>query len=244
MPDRLLDRQARLLEHLTSGTAIFGADRGTLTGCTAQGIHGGLLHLEARFSHEKRMEKIEWVLTGTFGLLGRNRALVVSDFVEACPPLSISWLENARQFHDFLSARWLSEKPDPPHLPDVAAYELAYATVRAGQRPGMEAMESASDVSGAIRRHPSVVLLRCAYDMRPILEGRAGAAAPARRDTWLAVALPPGSDEPLVSELSGELFALLEMLDHFTDPAVFQDTAGVAKLVAELTARALLEVRQ
>src|ERR1019366_414657 len=158
MPDRLLNRQVKLLEHLTSGDTIFDADPGVSTDPARLGIHGGLLHLEARFSHEKRMEKIEWVLTTTIDLLGSNRALIIRDFVEACPPVSISWLENARQFHDFLCARWQRESPEPPYLPDVASYELGYATVRAGQ--SREAALEAS--AGAIRRHPNAVLLRCA----------------------------------------------------------------------------------
>jgi hypothetical protein len=244
MPERLLDRQVRLLDHLTSGTAIFGADRGALTDRTPHGIHGGLLHLEARFSYEKRMEKIEWVLTGTLDLLGSNRAPMVRDFVEACPPVSISWLENARQFYDFLSARWRNEAPEPPYLPDVASYEMTYATVRAGEFRETVAFESTLAASpGAIRRHPSVVLLRCGYDIRPILEGRTENASATRRDTLLAVAMLPGTDEPLVSELSCDLFEFLEMLDQFTDPAIFQDSPGVEKLLADVAAHGLIEVR-
>jgi hypothetical protein len=245
MPDRLLDRQVRLLEHLTSGAAIFGADRGASTDRALRSIHDGLLHLEARFSHEKRMQKIEWVLTGTLGLLGGDRALIIRDFVEACPPASISWLENARQFHDFLLARWLREAPEPPYLPDIASYELAYATVRAGESRDAAALEGALQApSGAIRRHPGVVLLRCAYDIRPILEGRADEAGPAPRETRLAIAMLPGTDDPLVSELSSDLFELLEMLDQFADPAIFEDTPGLDKLIADLATRGLVEVRR
>jgi hypothetical protein len=244
MPDRLLDRQVRLLEHLTSGAAIFGADRGASTDRTLRGIDDGLLHLEARLSHEKRMQKIEWVLTTTLDLLGSNRAAIIRDFVEACPPASISWLENARQFHDFLVARWLREAPEPAYLSDIASYELAYATVRAGESGDVAASQDALEApSGAIRRHPGVVLLRCAYDIRPILEGRAGEAGPAPRETRLAVAMSPGTDDPLVSELSSDLFELLEMLDRFADRAMFEDAPGLDELIADLAARGLVEVR-
>jgi hypothetical protein len=245
MPDRLLDRQVRLLEHLTGGAGIFGADRNASTGRAPLGIHGGLLHLEARLSHEKRMQKIEWVLTRTLDLLGSNRAPIIRDFVEACPPASISWLENARQFHDFLAARWLSEKPEPPFLPDVASYELAYATVRAGESDKATGLGCAAEAPpGAIRRHPGAVLLRCAYDIRPILEGRASEGGPPRRETRLALAMLPRTDEPLVSELSSDLFELLEMLDQFADPAIFQDTPRLDKLIADLAAHGLVEVRR
>jgi hypothetical protein len=244
MPDQLLDRQVRLLEHLTSGDAIFGADRGASAGCATLGIHGGLLHLEARLSHEKRMQKIEWVLTRTLDLLGGNRTLIIGDFVEACPPVSIGWLANARQFHDFLRARWLREAPEPPYLPDVASYELAYATVRSGESRDPASAGALEAPPGALRRHPNAVLLRCTYDIRPLLEARAGAADPARRETLLAVAMMPGTDEPNVCELPPGLFELLEMLDEFADPAIFADAPGLDKLIADLATRGLVEVRQ
>jgi len=187
------------------------------------------------------MEKIGWVLTTTFDLLGGNRALIIREFVEACPPQGISWLENARQFHEFLSARWQHETPEPPYLPDVAAYELAYATVRAGQSHQTAALDAQA---GAVRRRPDAVLLRCAYDIRPILEGRAGGTGPDRRETLIAVAMLPGTDEPLVSELSADLFAFLEMLDQFADPAIFEDVPELDSLIADLLARGLIEVRR
>jgi hypothetical protein len=241
MPERLLNRQVRLLDHLTSGDAIFRADRKASADPARLGIDCNLLHLEARFSHEKRMEKIGWVLATTFDLLGGNRSLIIRDFVEACPPVGISWLENARQFHEFLYARWQREIPEPPYLPDVASYELAYATVRAGQSHQIAALDAPA---GAVRRHPNAVLLRCAYDIRPIVEGSAADAAPDRRETLIAVARLPCTDEPFVSELSSDLFAFLEMLDEFADPAIFEDAPGLATLIADLAARGLLEVRR
>jgi hypothetical protein len=240
MADRLLERQARLVEHLTSSANIFGARRGISNDPALHGLDLALLHLEARFSHEKRMQKIEWVLTRTLALLGRKRDGMVRDFAEACPPTSISWLENARQLHDFLKARWRCEAPVPTHLPDIAAYEIAYATVRAGERRSPNRMEEPP--SGALRRHPGAVLLRCAHDIRPLLGGRVGDIAPARRETTLAVTMPPGTDEPQVSELSRDLFELVEMLDHFVDPAIFQDTPHIEMLIQNLAAAGLVEV--
>jgi hypothetical protein len=242
MPDRLLDRQVELLEHLTSAAAIFGAGRGASMERAPQGIDAGLLHLEARFSHEKRMQKIEWVLTRTLDLLGSATAGIIRDFVEACPPSGISRLENARQFHGFLSARWLVEAPEPPYLPDVAACELAYASVRDGEKQAFEAKEHTT--LGGIRRHPSVILLRCSYDVRSTLEGRAGEAPVAERDTPLAVSTPNGAEHPIVSELSPELFDLLEMFDDFVDLDAFSNLPEVSELIADLTRRGLLEVRQ
>jgi hypothetical protein len=244
MPTRLLDRQVRLLEHLTSGAGIFDAVGSGSTDPALQGIHGGLLHLEARFSHEKRMQKIEWVLTRTFDLLGNQRTPIIRDFVDTCPPSGISWLENARQFHDFLAARWLGEAPEPPYLPDVASYETAYATVRAGESGERHDRAASKARPGAIRRHPNVVLLRCAYDIQPILEGCAGEAGLDRRETLLAVAMLPGTDEPFASELSSDLFELLELLDEYADPSIFQDTPGLDQLITDLAAHGLVEVRK
>jgi hypothetical protein len=242
MADRLLDRQFRLLEHLTSGAVIFGTDRGALIECAPEGIHGGVLHLEARFSHEKRMAKIEGVLPSTLDLLGVFKAAIVRDFAEACPPVSISRLDNARQFHGFLSARWLKEAPEPPYLPDIAKYELAYAAIRS-EKPKLATIENTSGARpGAIRRHPDVMLLRCTYDIRSIIEGRVGEATPVQRDTCLALVLLPGARTPLVSNLSGGLFSLLEMLDQFLDPAIFEDTPDLDELIADLAERRLVEI--
>jgi hypothetical protein len=54
----------------------------------------------------------------------------------------------------------------------------------------------------------------------------------------------PGTDEPLASELSSDLFTLLEMLDEFVEPAIFEDSLGLDKLIADLAARGLVEVRR
>ena len=72
MAKRLLDRQAKLLAYLTSGEAIFGDKSGVPIDPALQGIDRALLHVEARFSHEKRMEKIAAVFPKTFALLGRT----------------------------------------------------------------------------------------------------------------------------------------------------------------------------
>jgi hypothetical protein len=245
MPDRLLDRQVRLLEHLTGAAAIFGADRGALLGGSLEGIDRGSLHLEARFSHEKRMAKIESVLSRTLDLLGSKRAQTIRDFVEACPPAGINRLENARQFHDFLSAHWVREAPDPAYLPDVASFELTYAAVRAGD--GGAAAETGGVLDaphGAIRRQRNVVVLRCAYDIRPIIEGSLDEAPPARDETCFAVIKQPGAEEPLVSELSCDICGLLEMLDDFVDLDALAEQPEVSELIAGLGARGLLEVRQ
>jgi hypothetical protein len=239
MIERLLDRQTRLLKYLTSGAAIFETETDASKICINFGMNGRLLHLEARFSHEKRMAKIGWALSRTLDLLGAARNRIIRDFAEANPPVSIGRLENARQFCGFLSARWAG---DPPYLPDVAAFELAYAEVHAGE--GRGGVISAADTPlGAIRRHPRVVLLRTNYDIRSIVEDQLVAAPPAPRDTRLAITVLPGSADPVVFQLPENIFVLLEGLDRFTDPGLIQDESGIGKLIADLVVRGLIETR-
>ena len=245
MAKRLLDRQISLLDYLTSGAAIFGDKRRAALDPELQGLDVGLLRLEARFSYEKRMEKIVGVFPHTFELLGHDQAAIVREFVRTCPPVDIGHLTNARQFHDFLSARWRRRRPKPPYLPDVAACELACATVGAAVDADLrETADGRKGVPpGAIRRKQGVVLLRCRYDVRPIFEGGSARAVPEKRDTALAVAIMPGAARPQVFELPAAIYDLLAALDDWSDPAALHATPGSAELVRELARHGLLEVR-
>src|SRR5436190_12033867 len=168
MPKRLLERQVSLLDYLTGGAAIFDK-RDTPLDPALQDIDPALLRLEARFSHEKRMEKIAAVFPRTFELLGAGREQLIREFVEAYPPVDISRLKNARAFHAFLFRRWHDEPPTPPYLPDVAACELACARVH-GAQESVPQTDSGAPTAGCIRRHPNVLLLRTGYDVRPMFE--------------------------------------------------------------------------
>ena len=81
MAKRLFDRQANLLNYLTSAEAIFreGYDEPSCPGL--EGIDRALLHLEARFSHDKRMAKIEAVFPRTFEIVGAGRERIIHEFV-------------------------------------------------------------------------------------------------------------------------------------------------------------------
>jgi penicillin-insensitive murein endopeptidase len=185
---RLLDRQARLLDYLTSSSTIFGGDADAPLDQALHGIDLRLLRLEARFSHEKRMEKIIAVFPNTFRLLGPDRATIVREFVNAFPPADSARMENARQFYDFLCDHWRNAPPEPPYLNDVAACEFACAGVRGGLAPARpEPAGGKPPRPSSIRRNPNSVLLRCGHDVRTIFEdGGEGGAAPTRRDTLLA----------------------------------------------------------
>ena len=158
--------------------------------------------------------------------LGAGREPLVREFVDTCPPVDIGRLENARQFHDFLFARRHRGAPMPPYLPDVAACELACATARVANESRPPAADEGAPAGrlGCIRRHPAVVLVRNAYDIRPIFEHGSTAAAPSRRDTPLAITVSPDLGEPVILELMPAVFDLLAALDAWTDPAAFDET--------------------
>jgi len=246
MAKRLLDRQVSLVEYMSSGAAIFGDRRETSLAPALRGTDRGLLDLEARFSYSKRIEKITAVLPRTFGLLGSNEAATVRAFVEACPPVTISRLENARQFHRFLSSRGMREAPDPPYLCDVAACELACAEIDAdGEDRDLHPAEREPRAPrSGIRRCPAVILRRCAYDVRPIFEAGLEQAVPMKRETPLVIALPPGANGPQVFEVMPAVFDLLAALDDWTDPSGLDSEPHAAKLLADLTAHGLIEVRR
>jgi hypothetical protein len=238
MGNPLLERQASLLEYLTCGGAIFGEDDLRVS---FFGIDRGLLHLEAKFSHQKRMEKIKAVLPRTLHHMGSRRATIVRDFAASCPPAGIGRLENGRQFHDFLLARWRKEVPEPPYLPDLAAFEIAYAAVQTMPNEGSRSAPAAPP--GAVRRHPAVVLLRSIYDIRPIIEQEGTEAAPERREICFAFTTGD-SARPVVQALLPDLFALLDLLDHFVPREAFDDMPGADAMIDDLAASDLVEVRR
>jgi hypothetical protein len=239
MTGRLLDRQARLLEYLTSGGAIFGGRRGEAIDPALSGIDRGLLGLEARFSHEKRMEKVAGVFPATFALLDADMERVVREFAEMCPPHDITRIDNARQFHGFLVRRGTRNSNLPPHLLDVAACEMACADARVRADAGALPEHDEPDAPRpAIRRNRRVVLLRTAFDIRKVFEGEAS-QVPAKRDTRLAVIWRAG--EPEILELTSEVFEVLTALNQWVALGDFQ---GADELAAELARSGLLELRR
>jgi hypothetical protein len=237
----LLDRQLSLLKHLTSADVIFGVRHGAAIDPALRGIDPALLRLEARFSHDKRMEKIAAVFPRTFALLGLAREAILRDFVAACPPHDIGRLENARQFHEFLPAHWGQQAPQPVHLPDIAACELACATVRAQAELGAD---GADEGATGLRRRRGVILLRCGFNVRPIFEQSNTDLTPETRDTPLAVVLADASREPEIFELAPVLFELLAALDDWTPLDAFEAAPEAAALVDELQGAGLIEVRR
>jgi len=236
----LLDRQVRLLEYLTSSEAIFGDSCGSLPDPILQGIDRRLLHIEARFSHEKRMDKIAAVFPKTLALLGEGRDAIVREFVRACPPVDIGRLENACQFSDFLISRWETRRPALPYLPDVTACELAYAQVRmdADSSPAIAKSPTHTGPS-EIRRKSGIALLRTRFDIRPIFEDKPSEISPSERLVPLAISFYAG--ELGIFELAPEVFDLLAALGSWTAVDELPDAEG---LIADLGDAGLLEERR
>jgi len=236
---RLLERQQALLSYLTSPAAIFGAGPGRVDTRLA-GIDRRRLHLEARFSHDKRMEKIRGILPKTFDLLGANLSRVMRDFAAACPPDDISRIHNARQFQHYLRRRWERRSARRPYLADVAACELALAEARSFAEDHVTPIRPAAARLTRVRRRPGVLLVRCRYDVRPVFEG--GNARIARRPTFLAVAVPPGAIQPAVAELAAPVFKLLATLDTPHPRAGIGHTKDAEALIEALAAEGLVDL--
>jgi hypothetical protein len=240
MTSRLLDRQVELVRYLTGTSAIFGTADPIAP--SLAGIDRRMLDLEARFSFEKRMGKINAVFPRTFALIGPRRDPLIREFIEAQPPVDIDRLVNANQFLEFLQVRWRREKPVPPYLPDVAACEFAFANARIGREEPHRDAASAQSTS-QIRRSPAAGLVRCAYDIRPLFEKANDVDLLVARETDLVVVAQPSADSPKIFEVIPEIFELLGVLDEWTDLAELtaSDCAETADVVDYLVAAGFVD---
>jgi hypothetical protein len=240
---RLLERQVSLLAYLTSGAAIFGKEAEGPADPAPAGFDSRLLQLEARFSHEKRMEKVAGVFSRTLELLGDEQAQVIRTFAGRCPSDSIGRIENARQFYGFLTGLWRFRPPRLPYLADVAACELAFAEARNAESAAVDegALPGAQPHSGSIRRHPCVALQRCDHDVQPMFDGAGPHPAPVGRETFLAFAVPRGASGVGVFELDPDMFAMLSALSDWTPRSAFGDAEEAVGPIRELISHGLLE---
>jgi uncharacterized protein DUF692 len=246
--ETLLERQTQLLAYLTSAPAIFGSGPEEALPPLFRGIDRIRLGFEARFSHEKRMEKLERVFPRTLDLLKEHRAALLEEFAEACPPTSIGLLQTAQQFLNFLSERRRPRARRSNYACDVARCELALAKARSRREEFPSGRRSASADGNsakarAIRRAESVALVRCEHDVRSLFESACASAAPRRRDTPLVIAQGRAAKEPEIFEVPAALFDLLAALDHWTERSCLARNTGADALIADLVKRGLLEVR-
>ena len=240
MAKGLFDRQARLLEYLTSGAAIFGEENSAPLDSALHGINPDLLHLEASLSHEKRISKLYAVFPRTFEVMTECRTAILHEFAIACPPRHIGVIENARQFHRFLCSRHEREPTQAPYLYEVATCELALAEVRVTGQNRQQVMDETRSVApSSIRRRPGIVLLRCAYDIQPIFASAAAGGRPSERDTRLAIVMMPGTQHARVFEVAPAVFDLLSAIHGWSAC----DAADLKGVIGELVACGLVEVR-
>jgi hypothetical protein len=245
MVNRLLDRQVSLVEYLASAAALFGDEVDVPADPALQGIDRGVLRLQARFACNKRIEKIIAVFPRTLEILGADQRLILREFVEASRPTNKGTLANAREFHEFLSARWRCEPPKPAYLPDVAACERAMAEVRNvvedHERPAKKGKSDGP--KRGIRRRRSVVPLRCAHDIRSIFDAGSGEVVPPKRDTSLVVTLPAGFRDVRIVEVAPVVVEMLTLLDDWADPSTLDAFGDRENLVRHLAAQEFIEVR-
>ena len=239
MSNPLLQRQIRLLEYLTSTAAIF--ENGGLSP-SEDGLDGfdlDRLGLEARFSFEKRLEKIGAVFRRTFAICSWDWTPILRKFVEAYPPADIGRFENARQFLEFLS-KHKGANLEPPWLLDVAACELACARARRHRDIQRSTLNHAA--LPAIRRAPGAAILRCDYNVRAVFEDRPGGAV-SRGETLLAILVPPETGRPEIFEIGSLVFELLSACEEWTGPATLGVVSRPELLIEDLAKRGLLELR-
>ena len=220
MVNRLLDRQAHLLEYLSSTATIFGREADAPLDPLLQGIDPAVLRLQARFICNKRLEKIIAVFPRTFEIFDTHRELILQEFVAVSGLTSKSPLANARDFHQFLSVRWERDPPDPAYLADVAACELAMTEVRDVIENHGQPADHVTGVpaAGALRRRPNVAPLRCAHDVRAVFDGGAGKVAPSKRETSLVMTLPSGFRDVRIVEVAPIVVDALKLLNNWIDP--------------------------
>lgn len=168
------------------------------------------ISLYGRLSHSKRIKKIESVLTQTITYLDEPFYPLTKPFLSAYPPTGASRYDNARQFFEFLvHHHWGGRPKTRPYLMDLARYELAVAHartppwVKSGPRPAETSRPT------MVRRSPSISLIRCKYDIRPMLDRDDATGMPEKRDLFLAVVLPRGTPHERVFEIGADLASFL-----------------------------------
>ena len=245
MANRLLDRQASLLEYLASAATIFGDQVSPPLNMSLQGIDPGVLRLQARFTCNKRLEKIIAVFPRTLEILGAEQNLTLRDFVAVNPPTNKSTLANAREFHKFLSARWLCEAPNPTYLADVAACELAMDgalnVVDTHEFPPNK--RKGDQPQPSIRRGRSVVPLRCSYDIDPFSLQVRGTLSLPKRNISLVITLPAGLQDVSLVEVAPVVVDALMRLDNWTDPSMLDGFGQLDDLISHLAMCGYIDVR-
>jgi hypothetical protein len=245
MINRLLDRQASLLEYLASPAVLLGDEVNVPVDLALQGIDGGLLRLEARFCCNRRIKKIIAAFPRTFAILGADQKLILRAFVETSRQTDISSLANAQQFYEFSLAYWRRVPPKVPYLQDVAACEFSMvkACSMAEDSENSLKTDQSDGPKPGIRRCRTVVPLRCTHDIRSIFDAGLGEVVPPKRDTSLVVTLPARSCNAEILEVAPVVFDLLVQLNDWADLTTLSAIDDLQNLLSRLTAQDLIELR-
>ena len=111
--------------------------------------------------------------------------------------------------------RWGGRPKSRPYLLDLARYELAVADARTQPWVKMSPQPAETDRPAMIRRSTSVSLIRCKYDIRPLLERDDATGTPEngdlpeKRDLFLAIVFPRGAPNERVFEIGADLAGFL-----------------------------------
>lgn len=242
MTKRLLDRQASLLDYLSSAAAMFGDRADAPADPALHAFDRGVLRLQARFICNKRIEKIVTVFPRTLQIMGPGQRSILREFVEAGPSTNKGTLANAREFHEFLARRWQRARPKPAYLRDLAACELAMAEARDAANDDAGPGDTSARRRRRIRRRRDVVALRCGYDVRAMFDANLRDIVPRRRAISLVATVPAGTGEARLVETTSRVVAALSLLDKWTDPTVLDAIGDRESLIAELAANDFIEV--
>ena len=204
--------QQQLITLLTT-TDAFDADHPALRAIgNVIGPDVKRISLYARLAHSKRIKKIESVLTRTILCLDEPFDTLTRPFLASYPPYSATRYDNARQFFEFLIRRWGGRPETRPWLLDLARYELALAHARIQPWASPRGPDGNP---GMLRRAPSVGVIRCRYDIRPLLEWDISAdrpddaVMPEKRNLFLAIVFKRGASDERVFEIGADLAGFL-----------------------------------
>ncbi|NKB19044.1 MAG: hypothetical protein GKS01_00730 [Alphaproteobacteria bacterium] len=233
----LLDRQIALLSYLTDPRQYDQKPE-------AEGIFGidpYRLRLEGRFSLEKRTGKLMGVFRRSFEAMRNTPGADLKSFAAAHPPHSITRYDNAAQFFEFVSDLWQKTPPEIPHLPDLAALELALSKVMLSDLTAEDAPQLDTAPGTHFRLLPGTEFLICEHDIRPLLAGPQVEMAPEKRPVYLLLAPSLEGAMPRVLELKQAAFEYLKSLQGWTSVA---DAEPVAALVSALIKNYVMETNQ
>lgn len=209
----LLERQTRLLEHLTSSEFIFcrGKTEEAFSDPDIRGLDIGRLRLEAEFSYEKRLDRIIQIFSRTFQHYSGDAAALRRAFVDTNPPRTYERYPDARAFYEFLVERWENEPADPAFLPDIAKFEITMCKVRTFRPSDVNRALAENPPPGSVfRLHPCAEIVSFEHDIRKIVSPNGSSSTPPRGKIFVVMAMIEGRRQPLILDIPENSFEILD----------------------------------